>query len=65
MKDYKRAYSTNEGDYSGFKMTLAIEERSCKPLTILISPASPHDTKIFDDILFKLKKTKNIEKNTN
>ena len=35
-KDYKRCFSTNIGHYSGFKMTLAIEQRSCKPLAILM-----------------------------
>ena len=61
-KDYKRAYSTNEGHYAGFKMTLAIEERSCKPLAILIHPGSPNDTKIFNDMLQELKRRKILKK---
>ncbi|MDR3062631.1 MAG: transposase [Methanobrevibacter sp.] len=61
-KDYKRAYSTNEGHYAGFKMTLAIDERTYKPLAILIHPGSPHDTKIFDDMLVELKKRRILKK---
>jgi hypothetical protein len=62
IKDYKRAYSTNERHYTGFKMTLAIEKRSCKPLAVLIYPGSPNDTKIFDDILSELKRRKILKK---
>jgi len=62
IKDYKRAFSTNEGHYAGFKMTLAIEERSCKPLAILLHPGSPNDTKIFDDMLSELKRRRILKK---
>lgn len=61
-KDYKKAYSTNEKHYAGFKMTLAIEERTCKPLAILIHQGSPHDTKIFSDMLLELKKRRILKK---
>ncbi|MCL2687119.1 MAG: transposase [Methanobrevibacter sp.] len=43
-------------------MTLTIEERSCKPLAILIHPGSPNDTKIFDDMLSELKRRRILKK---
>ncbi len=61
-KDYKRAYSTNNGYYAGFKMTLAIDQKTCKPLAILIHPGAPHDTVIFDDMLCELKKRRILKK---
>jgi hypothetical protein len=61
-KDYKRGYSTNNGHYAGFKMTLAIDQRTCKPLAILIHPGAPHDTMIFDDMLNELKKRRVLKK---
>ncbi|MBZ9570946.1 transposase [Methanobrevibacter sp. TMH8] len=63
-KDYKRVYSTNNGHYAVFKMTLAIDKKICKPLTILIHPGAPHDTTLFDDMLNELKRRK-ILKNGN
>ncbi|WP_067089787.1 transposase, partial [Methanobrevibacter curvatus] len=55
-KDYKRGYSTSKGHYAGFQMTIAIDHDSLKPLAILIHPGSPHDTKMFDEILFELQR---------
>lgn len=55
-KDYKRCFSTNIGHYAGFKMTLAIEQRTCKPLAILMHQGCPNDSKIFDDMLSELKR---------
>jgi hypothetical protein len=55
-KDYKRGYSNSKGHYAGFKMTIAIDYESLRPLAILIHPGSPNDTKIFDEILHELKK---------
>lgn len=61
-KDYKRAYSTNNGRYAGFKMTLAIDQKTCKPLIILIPQGSPHDTTLFDDMLNELQRRKILKK---
>ena len=61
-KDYQRCYSTNEKHYARFKMTLAIDYRTCKPLAIYNTSRMPHDSKIFDDMLFKLQKKENIKK---
>ena len=61
-KDYKRCFSTNNGHYAGFKMTLAIDYNSCKPLAILIHQGCPNDAKIFDDMLFELKRRNILKK---
>ena len=55
-KDYKRCYSTNVGHYAGFKVTIAIEQRTSKPLTILMHEGCPNDSEIFDDMLFELQR---------
>jgi hypothetical protein len=55
-KDYKRCYSSNVGHYAGFKVTIAIEQRTCKPLAILMHQGCPNDSKIFDDMLFELQR---------
>jgi hypothetical protein len=47
-KDYKRGFSTHKGHYASFKMTLAVEYETLRPLSILIHPGSPNDAKIFD-----------------
>jgi IS4 transposase len=39
-----------------------LKNRSCRPLAILIHPGSPHDTKIFDNILFELKRRRILKK---
>ncbi|NYB52133.1 MAG: transposase [Methanobacteriaceae archaeon] len=61
-KDYKRGFSTSKGHYAGFKMTLAVEYETLRPLAILIHPGSPHDTKIFDEIMHELKRRRLIRK---
>lgn len=43
-------------------MTLAIDHDTCKPLAIIIHPGSPHDTKIFDDMMNELKRRRILEK---
>jgi hypothetical protein len=61
-KDYKRGYSTSKGHYAGFQMTLAIDKETLKPLAILIHKGSPHDSKIFDEILNDLKRRRILKK---
>jgi len=61
-KDYGRAYSTGTKHYAGFQMTIAIEHETCKPLALLIHRGSPHDSKIFDEILHELKRRKILKK---
>jgi len=62
LKDYKRCFSTNEKHYAGFKMTLAIDHKTCRPLAILIHKGCPNDTTIFDDMLNELKRRKILKK---
>jgi len=61
-KDYKRGFSTSKGHYAGFQMTLAVEKETLRPLTIIVHPGSPSDTKIFDEIMHELKKRRIIRK---
>ncbi|MGL4669165.1 MAG: transposase [Methanobacteriaceae archaeon] len=61
-KDYKRAYSSSKGHYAGFKLTLVLEYRTTKVLAVLIHPGSPHDSKIFDEILNELKRRRLVKK---
>lgn len=61
-KDYKRGFSTSKGHYTGFKMTLAVEYETLRPLAILIHPGSPNDAKIFDEIMFELKRRRLLRK---
>jgi hypothetical protein len=44
-------------------MTIAMDQKTCKPLAILVHEGSLHDSKIFDEILFELKKRKNKVEN--
>jgi hypothetical protein len=61
-KDYKRCYSTNEKHYAGFKMTLAIDYDTCKPLSIMIHTGCPNDARVFDDMLSELKRRNILKK---
>ena len=61
-KDYKRGFSTSKRHYAGFQMTLAVEFETLRPLAILIHPGSPNDAKIFDEMLFELKRRRLIRK---
>jgi len=61
-KDYGRGYSTGIKHFAGFQMTLAIEHETCKPLAILIHRGSPHDSKIFDEILHELKRRRILKR---
>jgi len=61
-KDYKRGFSTSKGHYAGFQMTLAVEYETLKPLAILVYPGSPNDAKIFDKMIFELKRRRLLRK---
>jgi hypothetical protein len=52
----KWGYSTTKGSYIGFKVTVVLDERTLCPVSILIHPGAPHDSKIFDEILSELKR---------
>ncbi len=53
-RDFKWAFSSSKGHYLGFKLVLAIEHPSLKPLAFLLYPGSPNDSKLFDDIVNEL-----------
>ena len=61
-KDYKRGFSTSKGHYAGFQMTIAVEHETLRPLAILIYPGSPNDAKIFDKIMYELKRRRLLRK---
>ena len=55
-------YSKTKGNYIGFKVTVTMDNKSKCPISILIHPDSPHDSKIFDNVLKELKKGRLFKK---
>lgn len=55
-KEFKWGYSSSKGYYIGYKLTLAIEYPSLKPLAFLLHQGSPNDAKIYEEILEELRK---------
>lgn len=55
-KPYKWGYSSSKGYYIGLKLTLALDCRTMQPLTMLLHEGTPNDAKIFDEIMFELKR---------
>jgi len=55
-QDYDWGYSPIHGHYIGYKLTMAIEYPSLKPLAILLHRGSPHDSPLFDEVLKELKR---------
>ena len=55
-RDFDWGYSHVHGYYIGYKLTMAVEYPSLKPLAILLHPGSPHDSPLFDEILTELKR---------
>lgn len=55
-REFKWGYSSSKGFYIGYKLTLAIDYQSRKPLAFLIHEGSPHDSKIFTEILEELRR---------
>lgn len=55
-RDFDWGYSKTHGYYIGYKLTLALEYPSLKPLCFLIHRGSPHDAPLFDEILDELKR---------
>lgn len=53
MEDLKLkwGYSKTKGSYIGFKVTVTIDNKSKCQISILIHAGSPHDSKIFDNVL--------------
>lgn len=55
-RDFDWGYSKTHGYYIGYKLTLAIEYPSLKPLCFLLHRGSPHDAPLFDNIVHELRK---------
>jgi hypothetical protein len=55
-RDFDWGFSKTHGYYIGYKLTLAIEYPSLKPLCFLLHRGSPHDAPLFDDIVHELRK---------
>jgi hypothetical protein len=50
-KEFKWGYSSSKGYYIGYKLTLAIEYPSLRPVAFLLHQGSPNDAKIYEKIL--------------
>jgi len=55
-RDYSWGYSPTHGHYIGYKLTLALDAHSLKPVCFLLHPGSPHDSTIFREIVNELKR---------
>ena len=55
-REFKWGYSPSKGYFIGYKLTLAIEYPSLKPLAFLLHQGSPNDAKLFDEILEELRR---------
>jgi len=54
-EDFEWAFSSSNGHYIGFKLTVALDYRTMQPLAFLIHPGSPHDSKLFEQMVETLK----------
>jgi len=59
-KEFRWGYSPSHGHYIGYKLTLAIEYPSLRPVCTLLHPGSPHDAPLFEEILEELKRRRAI-----
>ncbi len=55
-RPFKWGYSSSKSFYIGYKLTLAIDYKTRKPLAFLIHEGSPHDSKIYKEILGELRR---------
>ena len=55
-KDPKWGHGTSIGFYIGFKGTFVLDYNTMMPVLFIIHPGSPHDNKIFPEILEQMKK---------
>ena len=52
----KFGYSNSKGYFVGYKVTMVLEKTTRTPVSILIHPGAPNDSKIFDEVLKELKR---------
>jgi hypothetical protein len=55
-REFKWGYSPSKGYYIGYKLTMAIEYPSLKPLAFLLHPGSPHDMRLFEEVVEELRR---------
>ncbi len=55
-RDYAWGYCPTHGHYIGYKLTLALDAHSLRPVCFLLHPGSPHDSAIFREIVNELKR---------
>ena len=57
----KFGYSNSKGYFVGYKVTMVLEKKTRTPVSILIHPGAPSDSKIFDEVLKELKRRQLIK----
>jgi len=62
QKEFKWGYSPSKSFYIGYKLTLAIDYHTRKPLAFLIHEGSPHDSRIYPEILEELRRRRIMRK---
>ena len=61
-REFKWAYSSSKNYYIGFKLTMAVDYPSMRPLAFLLHSGSPHDSKLFEPIMEELQRRRIIRK---
>ncbi len=61
-RPFKWGSSSSKKFYTGYKLTLAIDYQTRKPLAFLIHEGSPHDSKIYPEILEELRRRRLIHR---
>lgn len=59
-RDFKWAYSPSKGYYIGYKLVLALEYPSLRPISYTLLSGSPNDAPLFDQIMEELKRKRII-----
>jgi len=55
-REYRWGYTPSHGYYIGYKLTLAVEYPSLRPVGMILHPGSPHDAPLFEEIMEELKR---------
>ncbi|MBM4240231.1 MAG: transposase [Euryarchaeota archaeon] len=62
QREFKWGYSPSKRFYIRYKLTLAIDYHTRKPLAFLIHEGSPHDSRIYEEILEELHRRRIMRK---
>ena len=60
-RDFAWGYTPTQGYYIGYKLTMAIDYPSLKPVCILLHRGSPHDSPLFNDVLEELRRRRVVK----